>query len=316
MGDTDNGDVILETATSIWADDLKQSYIKKMKSKHSSEAFPLPSTYTPVNEWIEEETNGLIRDFIQPVSPGPLGPTLVSTVYFNGTWSDQFDPDDTVDGYFTLRDGTEKKGRFMSDTRFVQVLDESSELGGASAILLDYGKEDPPEYSSLFILPKDDSMESLESVLTGLSSELLSDLDDLPYDRADIKLPRFKIEWSASLKKELQHMGIKAAFDVNIDNKFDRMTTNDALTVGDVIHGASMSVTELGTQAGAVTVVEMRAGARISGQPLDMNFNRPFVTAIIHRPTGTPIFIGKVDNPQLILEDPQVIHPYPQVIHH
>ena len=111
IGDTDNGDVILETATSIWADDLKQSYIKKMKSKHSSEAeaFPLPSTYTPVNEWIEEETNGLIRDFIQPVSPGPLGPTLVSTVYFNGTWSDQFqfDPDDTVDGYFTLRDGTE-----------------------------------------------------------------------------------------------------------------------------------------------------------------------------------------------------------------
>lgn len=240
-----------------------------------------------------------------------MGPTLVSTVYFNGTWSDQFDPDDTVDGYFTLRDGTEKKGRFMSDTRFVQVLDESSELGGASAILLDYGKqEDPPEYSSLFILPKDDSMESLESVLTGLSSELLSDLDDLPYDQADIKLPRFKIEWSASLKKELQSMGIKAAFDVNIDNKFDRMTTNDALTVGDVIHGASMSVTELGTQAGAVTVVEMRAGVP-SGQPLDMNFNRPFaVTAIIHRPTGTPIFIGKVDNPQLILEDPQVIHPY------
>ena len=121
---------------------------------------------------------------------------------------------------------SEKNGRFMSDTRFVQVLDESSELGGASAILLDYGKEDPPEYSSLFILPKDNSMESLESVLTGLSSELLSDLDDLPYDRADIKLPRFKIEWSASLKKELQRMGIKAAFDVNIDNKFDRMTIN------------------------------------------------------------------------------------------
>ena len=103
-------------------------------------------------------------------------------------------------------------------------------------------------------------------------------------------------------------MGIKAAFDANIDNKFDRMTTNDALTVGDVIHGASMSVTELGTEAGAVTVVNMFGSARISGQPLDMNFNRPFVTAIIHRPTGTPIFIGKVDNPQRILEDPQVIH--------
>lgn len=28
----------------LQADDLEQSYIKKMKSKHSSEAFPLPST--------------------------------------------------------------------------------------------------------------------------------------------------------------------------------------------------------------------------------------------------------------------------------
>ena len=29
IGDTDNGDVILETATSIWADGLKQSYSKR-----------------------------------------------------------------------------------------------------------------------------------------------------------------------------------------------------------------------------------------------------------------------------------------------
>ena len=57
-----------------------------------------------------------------------IGSHISLNSIFNGTWSDQFqfDPDDTVDGYFTLRDGTEKKGRFMSDTRFVQVIDESS----------------------------------------------------------------------------------------------------------------------------------------------------------------------------------------------
>ena len=79
ISDTDDNDygVTLSTASSIWADDLKQSYIKSMKSGHSSQAFRLPPTYTPVNKWIEKETKGLIN-VMQPVSPGPRGPTLVS----------------------------------------------------------------------------------------------------------------------------------------------------------------------------------------------------------------------------------------------
>ena len=65
ISDTDDKKygVTLSTASSIWADNLKQSYMKSMKSEHSSQAFRLPPTYTPVNKWIEEKTKGLIKDF-------------------------------------------------------------------------------------------------------------------------------------------------------------------------------------------------------------------------------------------------------------
>ena len=53
ISDTDEKEygVTLSTASSIWADNLKQSYVKSMNSEHSSQAFRLPPTYTPVNEW-------------------------------------------------------------------------------------------------------------------------------------------------------------------------------------------------------------------------------------------------------------------------
>jgi len=308
ISDTDDKKygVTLSTASSIWADDLKQSYVKSMKSEHSSQAFRLPPTYTPVNKWIEEETKGLIKDFIQPVSPGPGGPTLISTVYFKGNWSRTFDPDQTIDEEFTLRDGSKKKGRFMTDIRGAKVLDEESKLGGASAMLLPYGNEGADsDYASLFILPADDTIEAMESVLEGINSYPFHHLG-LTESRVDIKLPRFKFDFSDSLREELQNMGIKVAFNSKVENKFDIMSNDSLLTVEDVIHGASMSVTEKGTEAGAVTVVFMANGAILEKPPLDMNFNRPFITAIVHIPTGEYLFIGRVESPDFIMEDPAV----------
>ena len=205
-----------------------------------------------------------------------------------------------------MRDGSKKKGRFMTDVRGSKVLDKESKLGGASAMLLPYGNRgSQSDYASLFILPADDSIESMESVVEGMNTYPFHHLG-LTQDRVDIKLPRFKIDYKHKLNKELQNMGIKAAFDTFIKNKFDTMSNDSALTVEDVIHGASMSVTEKGTEAGAVTVVHMFGSSRMEKPPLDMNFNRSFITAIVHIPTGEYLFIGRVESPDFIMEDPDV----------
>lgn len=310
----DNG-VTMNVATSIWANDIKQSYTKNFDN-----AFPKPSTFAPINEWIEDETHGLIKDFM-PAAAVPPGPTLVSTVYFKGKWSTVFDPEQTKNGEFTSRGGSIQGGRFMTDTRSVEVIDRAPQLGGASAILLNYGEDHfDSDFASMFILPADDTVDSMESIISGLAtseldhSQTLSDLlDNATYDRVHIELPRFKIDYGikqgpAKLNEELQNMGIKTAFDGEIADKFDRMSTDSGLTVDSIFHGAVMSVTERGTEAGAVTVVTMYGSAGHNDPPKQMKFNRPFVTAIIHRPTGTPVFIGRVENPEMIMKDPKVVH--------
>ena len=69
------------------------------------------------------------------------------------------------------------------------------------------------------------------------------------------------------------------------------------LYIGDVLHKTFISVDELGTKAGAVTVVEMKAElAEISEWVVTLN--RPFVYMIIDNATNLPIFMGTVTDIQ------------------
>jgi serpin B len=244
-----------------------------------------------------------------PVYPGPSGPTLVNTVLFNATWSEIFNPDNTIDEEFTFRDGTRQMGRFMHDLRYLEVVnfnDQSPALRDASAVLLDYGTG-LTEFTAMFVLPADETEEAMDDVIFGLQEQSLSDLlNDTSTQEVKLSLPRFEVSFGpSSLKDELQNMGIEDAFDGSIYNKFDEMSKDDLLTVQDVLTGTTIRVTERGTEASAVTVVTMVGSARPS-KVIDMNFNRPFVMSIIHKPTGTPIFIGRIEQPDLILEDPEV----------
>jgi len=66
----------------------------------------------------------------------------------------------------------------------------------------------------------------------------------------------------------------------------------------DVLHSAAMEVTEQGTEASASTVARIN----IRRRPTAMIFDRPFVVAIVHRPTGEAVFLGRVEDPELDFE--------------
>ncbi|PZS36031.1 MAG: hypothetical protein DLM58_02595 [Pseudonocardiales bacterium] len=52
----------------------------------------------------------------------------------------------------------------------------------------------------------------------------------------------------------------------------------------------------MGHEAAAVTGIAVATSAQ-AGSPLVMRADRPFAWAIVHEPTGTPIFSGHVTNP-------------------
>lgn len=301
----DDPDVELSIATSIWADDLKPSYVEDARENYSAAAFPLPKRYTDIDVWIADETNHMIEGFMgDDKVPDDIIALLVNAVYFKGTWTYEFDPKDTADGEFVLRDQSKIPASFMSATRPMEYIHFSSEDGGGSAVILDYGKkssdDEPAEFASVFILPADSSIDSMENVIAGLKSRPISDL--LSSSRSKnviLKLPRFQLRQpKESLVTPLENMGMITAFDGNSDGKFDQMSNDPTVTVGDVFHGAVMEVTESGTKAAAATVVPMRNRSRPRPPP-EMTFDRPFVVAVVHRPTGEPVFIGRVEVPVL-----------------
>ena len=68
------------------------------------------------------------------------------------------------------------------------------------------------------------------------------------------------------------------------------------LFVSDAIHRANITVDEKGTEAAAVTGIAI-AAAGIAGPVATVRADRPFAWAIVHAPTGTPIFTGHVVDP-------------------
>ncbi|KAL7489639.1 hypothetical protein ACHAW6_015311 [Cyclotella cf. meneghiniana] len=300
IGSTD-GDVQLNMATSVWADDLKASYMEHVKTEHAAEAFGLPETYGPVDDWIEQKTNGKITELMGDGALDPLTRALlVDAVYFKGTWTYAFSPEDTTDNVFHHRDGRETSAKYMKASRMMKAIKSTPSLGDASFVVLDYGKD--AEFSALFILPGSSSEESMDDLITGLTSHSISELvEEATEVTVNLKLPRFHLAFGPSqLKPHLMNIGMKIAFDPDILGKFNRMSYDRDLYVEDVYHGACMEVNEEGTEAAAATAVVMSYRGVSRDDPMELVFDRPFVVVIFQRSSGIPLFMGRVEEPNFI----------------
>jgi serpin B len=91
------------------------------------------------------------------------------------------------------------------------------------------------------------------------------------------------------------------AFDSTKSELFNEMTNDPRTFVDDIFHGAAMEVTEEGTVAAAATGVMMATRSLVI--PLELTFNRPFVVAVVHRPSGLPLFLGRVEKPELMFDN-------------
>ena len=58
-------------------------------------------------------------------------------------------------------------------------------------------------------------------------------------------------------------------------------------------HKAALSVTEMGTEAAAVTIDELI----MASLPPSVGIDRPFLAFILENSTGSILFMGKINNP-------------------
>lgn len=112
----------------------------------------------------------------------------------------------------------------------------------------------------------------------------------------DLGLPRFKFDYETSLNNSLKALGMEIAFDENAADFSGMHPIPPRLFISEVKHKTFIEVNEEGTEAAAVTSVEV--GVTAMPERFSMIVDRPFFFAIADDMTGIVLFMGSVLEPQ------------------
>ena len=164
-----DGKYTLSTANAIWVQKgykLLEEYLDAVERYYGGKATNLnfvreaEKSRQTINAWVEGQTNGKIVE-LRHQDDLTMETVLVLTnaIYFKGRWLLQFDPENTREEEFTTATGKRVKVPMMGLTG-----EETNyaEKDGVQILEVAYEGE---ELSMMLILP-DDSLESIESVLT------------------------------------------------------------------------------------------------------------------------------------------------------
>ncbi len=249
--------------------------------------FGAPEAADIINAWVEENTNGKIKDIVKkPIDP-LIVMFLINAIYFKGSWTYQFDEELTEDDWFYLADGSTVPCEMMQQRALHKYY--ANDL--FDAVDLPYGDGD---FSMTIFLPHRDR--HVDEIVAQLSQEnydvWISSLS-FPEDSFDIYIPKFKLEYEVKLNKVLQALGMGIAFSPGAD--FSKMYQGGGVWIDEVKHKTFVEVNEEGTEAAAVTVVVMTC----SWPPTYSGFraDRPFVFVIRESDSGSILFIGKIVDP-------------------
>ncbi len=288
----------LHTANALWAErdyHFLESYfdtittyyggnIKNMDFRNKPD-----DSRTEINDWVELQTEGKIRDLIPPGVINPMTRlVLTNAIYFKGTWETRFNETLTEKASFTTPAGSvdvDMMERTGKEAEFNYFEDSDAQI-----IELPYSGED---LSMLVILPKG----NLADVESNLDAEKLSMwMDSLEMQQVDLFLPKFKFETKYLLKGTLSDMGMPIAFNPGKADFTGMDGTND-LFISNVIHQAFVEVNEEGTEAAAATAVVIEATAIPIEETPVFRADHPFIFVIQQKNTGNILFMGKVNDP-------------------
>lgn len=254
-----------------------------------------------INEWASRSTDGFIDKVLEPseISPNAVA-YIMNALYFKAKWAGgEYDPmfesDATRPEDFHLSDGSTIKVDMMRNMRWHQY----AEMDGYKVLAIPYAGY---KYYMYIILPDENDINGLvEKLKTTAWSDILSKMkkDAEVY----IRIPKFEIENKYNLNDALQALGVTRPFQSGLaefDMMFQPKQPEYYYWIEKVIQKARIKVSEKGTEAGAVTIVEMAGDAEDSGdEPKRVYFyaDHPFVFVIGEKTSGTILFEGVCTRP-------------------
>lgn len=246
-----------------------------------------PQTVDVINQWIEDKTNGKIKDMLDFI-PVDAVMYLINAIYFNAQWKYEFEEDKTYQGNFYLEDGNVHQADIMKVSGdFVYTSNEDF-----TAVELPYGDS---TFSMVVMVPSQGKK----------VSDLVDKLDVAQWDTwfessyltaVQIDMPKFKYEFKQLLNDPLINLGLGPAFEPS-GADFTRINPAGNLFISRVIHQTFIDVKEEGTEAAAATIVEVSLTSAGGDTPIYFRADKPFLYAIKENSTGAIVFMGNVGKP-------------------
>ncbi len=283
---TMDAEVVLEIANSIWYQrgltvlaefvDACVTYFDATVS-----AFDSVDGAAAINNWVNEKTHGKIKTIVDGIDAAATM-YLINAVYFKGDWTTQFDKDNTHADTFHGASGdvsidmmstaSDQKIAYMNNDRF-------------QAARLPYGHQN---FAMTILLPRDGT--TVDDVVASLDETSWAETQAaMSKQEIPLYMPRFELTYEADLKQALTALGMQEAF---VPGTADFSGINGALDlyIDRVKHKTYIKVNEVGTEAAAVTSVEMR----VTGIAETMRIDRPFVVVIHDTHSQALLFMGRI----------------------
>jgi serpin B len=289
--------VKLQIANSLWAKkgiEFQKPFLaanqEHFKARVTALDFGSPEAAKTINAWVSQNTNGLIRSIVDRIDPLDIL-FLINAIYFKGTWTEQFDKDATYERDFHLLNGSTAKRMMMQQDGKYQYF----AADGFQAVSLPYGSGRLSMY--LFVPEKKDGLPDLLEQLNAANWEKW--LSGFYRMSGEVVLPRFKLEYEASLNDALKAMGMADAFAPDRADFSKMVKPPIQAYISEVKHKTFVEVNEQGTEAAAVTSTRVAMTAMPSPhEKFSIVADRPFLCAISDNTTGAVLFMGAIYDPE------------------
>ena len=283
----------LSIANSIWFRDdadkltVEKDFLQKNADYYSAAAYRSPfdgTTVKDINNWVKKNTDGMIDEIVESIDPLAMM-YIINAVAFDAEWRVPYEKGDVSTGRFTDHVGETNNAEMMFSSEHRYIHDDQT-----TGFIKDYkgGK-----YSFVALLPSEGI--DIYDYINNLDGEKFSALINSEEAIAvSAGIPKFSYDYDVEMDGILYDLGMPSAF-TPAGADFSKLGTSPLgnIYISRVLHKTFISVDELGTRAGAVTSVELRAEGAMAAEK-SVILDRPFVYAIMDNSTSLPIFIGAV----------------------
>ena len=259
---------------------LQEGFMDKVNTYYDAQPqnrnFADGETMDVINQWASDHTMGMIPEVLREDSFNPNAVSyLLNALYFKGMWSSPFKKEETQDEPFGGGDDVPMMHDFREGSLYAE-----NDL--YQAVRLPYGNG---AYRMDVFLPREDK--TVGEVLETLSGDNWQ--PEYENKDVDLKLPRFETDTNQDLVGVMASLGMPKAFSIEAEFPY---FCNGNPYIGKMFQVAKIKLDEEGTEAAAVTVIEMKETAEPE-EPKRFHANRPFLYIISEQSTGAIFFIGQ-----------------------